>query len=159
MVGVGNTGIFAGLDQIIQMGVGAVCGQQHVMIQNQIITGAVTDQLVTVAIQNIAAGSFYAGDGGISGGIVDDTAGLNDLQIVHLINEKRQYQHKQQQHDGGTESAYSFHVSPPIELMPRMSGYRTGAAASVSTAGTTKLIYRAKVTCSSNMQKAKTPSS
>ena len=50
-------------------------------------------------------------------GIIDDTAGFNDLQIVHGAYKENKHQGEEQQQNRCPESAYSFHAVPPIVQM------------------------------------------
>ena len=102
--------------------VGTAGRQQNVVVQYQVITGSVAHQLITVSVQYISSGRLHTGDGGKGGGIVDDTAGLNDLQVVHFKNEEDQKQQKNQQDQHCPETAYSFHNSPPIDPMALARG-------------------------------------
>jgi hypothetical protein len=58
------------------------------MVQRKVEAGAVTDQDIAVAIQNITSGGLYPGKGGKGGGIVGFSAGLDDLHIVKGHREK-----------------------------------------------------------------------
>ena len=110
--------------QIPQMIVTVVCGLDNVVVENQIVRCAVAHQNLAVPVQNIASGGTDGGDGGIDGGIVGIAVGFNDLQTEKLTRIQNQNQREQAKQDHGPESAYSFHVFPPIVPIALMSLYR-----------------------------------
>ena len=122
MVGIGNVMLITGLNEVINMGVGTAGGQKHIVVHYQVITGPVAHQFVAVSIQNIATGCLNPCKGCKGGGVVNDTTGFNDLQVIHFVYKENQQQRKQQQQNRCTESAYSFHASPPMVPMAFATG-------------------------------------
>ena len=122
MVCIGNALLLTGFNQLHNVLIGAIGRQKHIMVQHQIITGTVTHQFITVTIQNITTGGFYAGDGSKGGGIIDDTACFNNLQVIHSVHEKTNHQCKEQQKNCCAQTAYSFHDSPPMVLIAFAKG-------------------------------------
>ena len=109
-----NAQFLALLHQAVQMVISACGGLDNVVVENQVITGAVAYQNVAVPVQDISAGSTDGGQGGVSCGIICVAVGVDDLQEEESSGIKHQHQSKQQQQDHRTKPAYSFHVFPPI---------------------------------------------
>ena len=84
------------------------------MVEHQIVGGPVAYQHIAVAVQEIAPGSTNGGQGGVSLGVVGIAVGLDDLQDKELAGEQEQDESEQDHKQNGPETAYSFHVFPPI---------------------------------------------
>ena len=126
VIGVFDALLLAHLRQVVNILAGAGRVEQHVVVDRQIVTGAVADQHVAVAVQNIASSSFDTGKGDIGDGVVCIAAGFDDLLVIQLKRKESQDQRKNCQQNMGAESAYSFHVSPPMDSIDSSSGYRMG---------------------------------
>ena len=87
-----------------------------------LVAAGVGHQHPAVAVQNVAAGGLNTGDGGKGGSVVHNTAGFHNLQVIHGVDEEGQHQTENQQQQHRPDSAYSFHVSPPILLMALTKG-------------------------------------
>ena len=113
MLSIGHTGFLTALDQLIEVVIGAVGGDQHVVVDHQVIAGPVGHQQITVGIQNIAPGRLDAGVGCKGCGIIRLAAGLYDLQIIQLEAEEQHHHRKKQNYDLCSKTGYSLHMSPP----------------------------------------------
>ena len=76
MLDIFDVQLLTALYQLIEVFVGAIGADKHIVIQRDIEAGAVADQHLAVAIQNIATGSLDPGAGSKGGGIVDISSGL-----------------------------------------------------------------------------------
>ena len=122
MFGVFNALFLAQLYQVVKMLIGVFCIQHHVVVQHQVVTGTVTYQQITVPVQNIAAGGFDTGQGGKGGGVVGAALSFNNLNVIQIHSHQAYDQNENQQKNTGTKTAYSFHVSPPIDAIDRIMG-------------------------------------
>ena len=134
MVGVFELQLLASLHQGVEGLIPVGVALDDIVVEDQVIAGPVAHQHVAVAVQKIAPGSLDGGVGGVGTGIVRIAACLDDLQREELDAVKRQDQAEQTQQHSGTESAYSFHGSPPILPMALTRGYRGSSAAVENTA-------------------------
>ena len=100
--------------QAVQIIVTAFGGLDNVVVENQVITGAVAYQYVAVPVQNIAPGGTDSGQGGIGCGVVCVAVGVDNLQEEQSSCIECQHKSEQQQKNHRTKPAYSFHVFPPI---------------------------------------------
>ena len=114
MVVPGDPQFPAGLHQTVQRFVCIAVTFDNVMVEHQIVRRAVAHQNVTVAVQNIAAGSTDCGNGTVDLGIIRIAVGLDDLQHEQPSGKQHQNKSKQKQKKQSAEAAYSFHVFPPI---------------------------------------------
>ena len=101
------------------------------MVKHQIITGAVTNQHVTVAVQNLTTGGLDAGNGGKVFGVIDIAAGFDDLLIIQLQRKETDDDAEQKQENACSDAGYSFHDSPPILPIERKTGYSKGITATL----------------------------
>ena len=79
--------------------------------------------------------------------------------IKELKAEENQHRHQKTQHNSGSKTGYSFHASPPMVLIPRIRGYKTGAQISVSKPVATATPIRPKRVCSKKTLNTNTVSS
>ena len=110
MVGILDAAVFAEVYQSQQRLVGLGGAGENEVVHHQVIGGTVADQQVTVAVQNIAPGRLNTGHGGKGGGIVNDTAGFDDLLVVQLEREEAEDYAHQQNQQCGAKTGHSFHV-------------------------------------------------
>jgi hypothetical protein len=82
MIGVFDTQLLAKLYQVINRLVRTFGASQNLVVDDKVIAGTVTDQHITVAVMDGATGSLDIGPGGVSCGVIYDTAGFIDLLIV-----------------------------------------------------------------------------
>ena len=118
----GNAQFPALQHQFVQGFVGLAITLDNVMVENQVIRRSVTHQNVTVPVQNIAAGRTDRGNGGVDLGVVRVAVGLDDLQNKQSSRVKHQNKGKQSKEQPCSESAYSFHVFPPIRPILQIRG-------------------------------------
>ena len=116
VVGILQIQLLAPLQQIIQVLVTAVGGLDDIVVEHQVIAGAVAHQLIAVTVHHFATGSLHGDIRGIGGGVIGITA--DDLQTKELDAVQGQHQAEHTQQDTGTHTAYSFHNSPPICPIP-----------------------------------------
>ena len=133
MVGVFNVQLLAELNKLINGLVGRGGAGQHEVVHHQVIAGAIAHQHIAVSVQDLAPGGLHAGPGGVGGGVVNHTAGFDDLKVIQTEREETQNGHEQKLDDTGTQLGQSFHVSPPIFSMKRKMGYSMGIRAREST--------------------------
>ena len=120
---IGDVQLPAFLHQGVQRLVGLAVGLDNVVVEHQIITGAVAYQDVAVPVEDIAPGGTDGGNGGVFCDIVGVAVGFDDLKIKKLHGEQRQDRTEQNQKQDSAKSAYSFHVVPPIRPILLISGY------------------------------------
>ena len=94
----------------VEVIVTALGGLDDVVVEDQVITGAVAHQHLAVPVQDIAAGGADGGDDGVDGGIIGVAVGLDDLQGEELSRIQAHDQGKDQEQGDGPDAAYSFHV-------------------------------------------------
>ena len=95
MVVVAQVQIPALVYERVQRFVGLAVGLDNVVVEHQIITGAVAHQNVAVPVEDIAAGGTDVGNGGVFRDVVGVAVGLDDLKIKELQGEQRQNRNKQ----------------------------------------------------------------
>ena len=95
MVVVAQVQIPALVYERVQRFVGLAVGLDNVVVEHQIITGAVAHQNVAVPVEDIAAGGTDGGNGGVFRDVVGVAVGLDDLKIKELQGEQRQNRNKQ----------------------------------------------------------------
>ena len=108
--------------QLIQIIVGTLGTFQNIVEDDQVITGPVADQNVTVPVQNITTGSLDTGHYREFGGVVRNTAGFDDLQGIEPDSKETENSDKDQKKESSPEFCYSFHGSPPMVPMAFISG-------------------------------------
>ena len=81
MVVVFDAQLLAFLQQGMQVLVAVVGGLDNIVVEHQVITGAVANQYITVPVQDIAPGRLDAGQRGVDGGVIGVAFGVDDLQV------------------------------------------------------------------------------
>ena len=114
VVDVADPQLLALLHQTVQRFVGAAGAFDNIVVEHQIIAGAVAHQHIAVAVQNIPPGGADGGDGGVGGGVVLFALGVDDLQPEQPSCVKQHHQTEEQKENDGPKAAYSFHVFSPI---------------------------------------------
>ena len=104
-----NPQLVALFQQIIQVLVPVIGGLDNVVVEYQVIAGAVAHQHLAVPVQNIAPGSTDGGDGTVGHGVIGVALGIDDLQLKQPEGEKRQNEREQYNQYNGAQPAYSFH--------------------------------------------------
>ena len=95
MVVIAEIQLPAFLHKGVQRLVGLAVGLDNVVVEHQIITGAVAHQNVAVPVEDIAAGGTDGGNGGVFRDVVGVAVGLDDLKVKELQGEQRQNRNKQ----------------------------------------------------------------
>ena len=102
MVHVGDAQFPGLFDQLHQGFVGVIIRGDNVVVEHKVITGSVTDQNITIAVQNVTAGRFNTGLGDVNVRIVRLAVGFDDLQVEQTDAVQRQNRRKDQHQRNGT---------------------------------------------------------